>query len=80
MFIGIDTHKDTLAVAACDPSGQLAEWLEVANGPAGFDAVAALVAVRGVARVGIEGSGHFDRAVAAFLAEAGSMCAKCRRR
>ncbi|WP_315093510.1 IS110 family transposase [uncultured Cellulomonas sp.] len=71
MFMGIDTHKDTLAVAVCDGRGQLVEWLEVVNDNRGFVRLTALLARRPVVRVGIEGSGHFGRAVAAHLSTAG---------
>lgn len=70
MFVGIDTHKDTLAVALCDPAGMLIEWTEVVNEPAGFAQLERLLQARSVVRVGIEGSGHFGRAVAAHLAAA----------
>ncbi|MCB2176698.1 MAG: IS110 family transposase [Actinomycetales bacterium] len=71
MFVGIDTHKDTLAVAVCDPGGVLARWLEVANDVAGFTRLDRALAAIAVSRVGIEGSGHFGRAVAAHLAAGG---------
>ena len=67
MFVGIDTHKDTLAVAVCDPAGTLVEWTEVVNEPAGFAELERRLEAMAVVRVGIEGSGHFGRAVAAHL-------------
>lgn len=68
MFAGIDTHKDTLAVAVVDAAGVQVAATEVVNAAAGFVAVAQLLAAQGVGRVGIEGSGNFGRAVAAYLA------------
>ncbi|OZB88504.1 MAG: IS110 family transposase [Microbacterium sp. 14-71-5] len=67
MFVGIDTHKDTLAVAVCDRAGVLVEWNEVVNEPAGFAELERRLEAMTVVRVGIEGSGHFGRAVAAHL-------------
>lgn len=67
MFVGIDTHKDTLAVAVCDPAGTLVEWTEVVNEPTGFAELERRLEAMAVVRVGIEGSGHFGRAVAAHL-------------
>lgn len=67
MFAGIDTHKDTLAVAVVDAAGRQHGGVEVVNAPAGFAVVAQLLAASGVGRVGIEGSGAFGRAVAAYL-------------
>lgn len=71
MFVGIDTHKDTLAVAVCDAAGTLLEWSELVNESAGFAALEQLIGARPVVRVGVEGSGHFGRAVAAYLAATG---------
>ena len=68
MFAGIDTHKDTLAVAVVDAAGRQRAGVEVVNAAAGFAAVAELLTAQGVGRVGIEGSGAFGRAVAAYLA------------
>ena len=61
MFVGIDTHKDTLAVAVCDPAGTLIEWTQVVNEPVGFAQLDRLLEARPVVRVGIEGSGHFGQ-------------------
>lgn len=67
MFVGVDTHEDTLAVAVCDPAGALVEWAELVNEPAGCTQLERLLETRSVVRVGIEGSGHVGRAVAADL-------------
>jgi len=68
VFAGIDTHKDTLAVAVVDAAGRQRAGVEVVNAAAGFAALTQLLAVHRVGRVGIEGSGAFGRAVAAYLA------------
>lgn len=67
MFAGIDTHKDTLAVAVVDASGAQLGAVEVDNAGAGFAAIAGLLARHRIVRVGIEGSGNFGRAVAVHL-------------
>ena len=68
LYAGIDTHKDTLAVAVIDEQGRLLAEDEVANTDAGFARLAALFEQHRVVRVGIEGSGNFGRAVAIHLA------------
>jgi transposase len=67
VFAGIDTHKDTLAVAVIDDAGQLVAALEVPNTEQGFVQLVGLFETHQVVRVGIEGSGHFGRAVAVHL-------------
>lgn len=64
MFAGIDTHKDTLAVAVTDSAGRLLAGREVPNTEAGFAQLVDLLDTRQVARVGIEGYG---RSVAVHL-------------
>jgi transposase len=59
---GIDTHKDTLAVAVIDPAGRPVIVTDVANTEAGFDALQQLLERHAVTRVGIEGSGAYGRA------------------
>lgn len=69
MYAGIDTHKDTLAVAIVDEQGRQLASQEVANTDTGLGAqLAALFERLAVLRVGIEGSGSFGRAVAVHLA------------
>ena len=68
MFAGIDTHKDTLAVAVVDEPGRQLAGREVPNTEPGFDRLAELFEQHSVVRVGIEGSGNFGRAVAVHLA------------
>ena len=55
MFAGIDTHKDTLAVAVVDARAVQVAAVEVANTAVGFAQVAQLLAAHRVVRVGIEG-------------------------
>lgn len=67
MFAGIDSHKDTLAVAVLDRVGLPVTVVEEPNTRAGFVRIAALLAKHEVARVGVEGSGHYGRCIAAYL-------------
>jgi transposase len=72
MQAGIDTHKDTLAVAVIDPAGRPLVIVDLANTEAGFDALEALLAEHRVDRVGIEGSGNYGRGAAVRLVLAGA--------
>jgi transposase len=67
LFAGIDTHKDTLAVAVIDTQGRPVADREVANTERGFAELVDLFERHHVHRVGIEGSGSFGRAVAVHL-------------
>jgi transposase len=68
MIAGIDTHKDTLAVAVVDDTGRLVAGGEVPNTERGFAQLVDMFNTHHVQRVGIEGSGSFGRAVAVHLA------------
>jgi transposase len=68
LYAGIDTHKDTLAVAVVDEQGRQVAGDEVLNTEDGFGRLTALFQRHGVTRVGIEGSGGFGRAVAVHFA------------
>lgn len=68
MYAGIDTHKDTLAVAVIDLNGRLIASAELANTSSGFAELTDLLVAHHVQRIGIEGSGAYGRAVAAHLA------------
>jgi transposase len=68
LFAGIDTHKDTLAVAIIDQSGRPIVVDEMPNTASGFAKIAQLLAERGVVKIGIEGSGSFGRAIAVHFA------------
>ena len=67
MIAGIDTHKDTLAVAVVDEAGRLVAGGDVPNTERGFAQLVDLFNTHHVQRVGIEGSGSFGRAVAVHL-------------
>ncbi len=71
MFAGIDSHKDTLAVAVIDDGGRAVVVRQLPNDPAGFTALAALTTEHRVERMGIEGSTNFGWAAAMHLLEAG---------
>ncbi|WP_138759768.1 IS110 family transposase [Modestobacter altitudinis] len=72
MLAGIDTHKDTLAVAVIDDAGRPVIVTEVANTEAGFDSLEQLLTAHAVTRVGIEGSGNYGRGAAVHLVLTGS--------
>jgi transposase len=68
LFGGMDTHKDTLAVALIDPSGRHREAITVPNTMAGHGQLVDWLTERGaVERFGIEGAGGYGRAVALAL-------------
>ena len=67
MIAGIDTHKDTLAVAVVDDAGRLVAGGDVPNTERGFAQLVDMFNTHHVQRVGIEGSGSFGRAVAVHL-------------
>jgi len=68
VFAGIDSHKDTLAVALVDQVGLAVAVVQESNTRAGFVRIGELLAKHQVTRVGIEGSGHYGRCIAAYLA------------
>jgi transposase len=67
VLAGIDTHKDTLAVAVIDDVGRPVTVNELANTEVGFDALEQLLEEHAVRRVGIEGSGNYGRGAAVRL-------------
>lgn len=71
MYAGIDSHKDTLAVAIVDDSGRKVTTATVANEPGGYDKLAKLLADHGVTRVGMECSGTYGRPGSVALTAAG---------
>ena len=80
MLAGIDTHKDTLAVAVIDPAGRPVIVTELANTETGFDTLEDLLSRHQVTRVGIEGSGNYGRGAAVRLVSpAASRWSRCRR-
>src|SRR3954470_24555135 len=71
MYAGVDSHKDTLAVAVIDTGGRVVTVRQLPNDAAGFARLAAMAAEHGVVRVGIEGSTNYGWAAAMHLLEAG---------
>jgi transposase len=71
VFAGIDSHKDTLAVAVIDDGGRAVVVRQLPNDPAGFTALAALATEHRIQRVGIEGSTNFGWSAAMHLTKAG---------
>src|SRR3954468_1879374 len=67
VLAGIDTHKDTLAVAVIDDAGRPVVVTELANTETGFTALEQLLVEHAVRRVGIEGSGNYGRGAAVHL-------------
>ena len=68
VFAGVDTHKDSLAVAVIDQAGRNVTTRQLPNTDPGFGRLVSLLARHGVRRVGIEGSGGYGRAAAVHLA------------
>lgn len=71
MFAGVDSHKDTLALAVIDEGGRPVLTRQIANEASGFIELAALAIEHRVERLGIEGSTNFGWAAAMHLADAG---------
>jgi transposase len=73
MFIGIDTHKDTLAVSCVDSAGQQVAQQTFANSPAGHVKLLSWARCHAseLDRIGIEGSANFGAGIAQFLYLAG---------
>ena len=71
MFAGVDSHKDTLALAVIDDGGRPVLTAQIANQAGGFAELTALAQEHQVTRLGIEGSTNFGWAAAMALAEAG---------
>jgi transposase len=73
MFIGVDTHKDTLAVSCVDPSGQQMAQHSFANSPAGHAELLSWAKCHApeLHRIGIEGSANFGAGAAQFLYQQG---------
>jgi transposase len=69
MFAGIDTHKDTLAVAVIDHAGCVVIQLQLPNQDSGYARLFAMLTSHAVTRVGMEGSGNFGWPAAIYLLE-----------
>jgi transposase len=67
LFAGIDTHKDTLAIAVVNENGHRVAAEQVPNTEPGFLRLVELLDSLRVTRVGIEGSGNCGRAIAVHL-------------
>jgi transposase len=68
VFAGVDTHKDSLAVAVIDQAGRVLATRQLPNTEPGFASLVSLLQRHEVRRVGIEGSGGYGRAAAIHLA------------
>jgi transposase len=65
---GVDTHKDTLAVAALNAIGGLLGQVEFPASPTGYQDLLAWLSQFGqVAKVGIEGTGSYGAGLSRFL-------------
>jgi transposase len=73
MFIGIDTHKDTLAASNVDSAGRETTQQTFANTPAGHAKLLAWTrsCSPDLSRVGIEGSANFGAGITHFLHDQG---------
>ena len=73
MFCGIDAHKRFHVAALVDASGVQLGWLSFANTPEGTGRLRAFLAQHQAcdALIGVEGAGHFARAMCAQLQAAG---------
>jgi transposase len=72
VFVGMDSHKDTLAVSGVDATGRQQQTQVFPNPGQGHRRLLGwLQAQPGVVRVGIEGAGGYGRAVAIHLVQAG---------
>ena len=69
MFAGVDTHKDTLAVAVINDAGRVVTQLELPNQDSGYVQLLALLTQHAVTWVGIEGSGNYGRPAAMYLVD-----------
>jgi transposase len=69
MFCGIDAHKRFHVAALVDQGGQARGWLSFANSPKGTARLRAFLAEHEAleAPIGVEGAGHFARAMCAEL-------------
>jgi transposase len=71
VFAGIDTHKDTLAVAVIDTAGRVIHQSQQPNHDDGYRRLLAVLTRHGVSRVGIEGSGNYGWPAALHLLDRG---------
>lgn len=72
VFIGVDSHRSTLAAAAVDGVGKVLDAREFENDPRGHRRfVSWRQSTKGGARIGIESSGNYGNALARVLVAAG---------
>jgi transposase len=71
MYVGIDSHKDLLAVAVVDDVGRIVDQGSFVNTPAGHAELVEQLRLHTLVRVGVECSGSYGRQVALRLEEAG---------
>ena len=71
VVVGFDSHKDTLAGCAVDPSGRAVGHRSFVNAAAGHRRALGWVRKLDAGRVAIEGSGSYGRPLALLLIEAG---------
>lgn len=71
MFAGIDTHKDTLALAVIDPAGRVIHQSQHPNHDDGYRRLLGVLTRHGVSRVGVEGSGNYGWPAALHLLDHG---------
>jgi transposase len=72
MFIGVDSHRSTLAAAAIDPVGRVLEVAQFDNDPKGHrDLLSWRRQLEGDTRIGIESSGNYGNGLARMLVAAG---------
>ena len=72
LAVGVDTHKESLAVCAVDEVGRLVAEETFTNDPAGHaDCVVWLEELPAPRRVGVEGSAHLGAALSDFLTRHG---------
>src|SRR5688500_14984041 len=69
MFTGVDTHKDTLAVAVIYHSERVVRQLKLPNQDSCYVRLLAQLSRYNVARVGMEGSGNYGGPAAIYPLE-----------
>jgi transposase len=72
MFVGVDSHKDSLAICAVDGNGGEIAGAEFPNSPVGHRKIVAWLGKKGAAEcVGIEGAGQYGAGLVRALTAAG---------
>jgi transposase len=73
VFAGIDTHKDSLAVAVIDTDGRIIHQSQHPNHDDGYRRLLTVLTQHGVSRVGVEGSGNYGWPAALHLLDHGQV-------